>query len=1392
MDKQLLAALNKTSEAIEALAEALNSKEKSTSGTANALKSGDFGAQLKSINSSLKSIKKDTQEILKQNRTIVGMSQKAPGKEGDKDDPMNKLPKEQSKMDGLKKGLGIILLLAVAVLAIGLAFKLVGKIDVLSVIGLAIAITIVSFAFEKVAKLKLSIGDAFKTSVVMVIIAGAITASSYILKGITVLPITKGLTAIFIATMFVVISMKMREILLSALLFGKLNVSPATLLKTMVAISLAIAASSYILREVRILSFGKIMTSIAIAIMFSIISYNLENMALSVLIFKRFNIKPRELAKTMLGIAAAITASSFILKLIMPLTSGQLLTGIAISIMFFAIALNLEKIAMGVIAFKKTGVKPDALIATLVGVAAAITVSSFILKTIVPIDGMQFLTALGVAVLFALMSYVMPELAVGVAIVNKVLGKTGIFLIPVLFTAIALAIALSVKAFSKMPALEFKTLGIALLAGVGLAILAIVFTPAIWLLAWLGVKKVMVASTSIVILAGAITAASLLIAKGKFDKWPDWKWTVFTAIAIVAFGLVGWLLNKFGSLKDYLVGSIVIIGIAHVVKMTASILAEGDYTKRIPMKWVLGAGASILAFGLLALGFGLIVSSGGAGLMVLGAIVVIGLAFLIVKVSTKLNEGKYEKIPGLRWTTSVIAALTAFGVFSTIAGLAAINPLFWVGFLVINKLANVIVETAEVLAKGNYDLKGFASWAAGTVLLFATFSPLILVLGAVAAASAALGFFTGINPFESGKAAFISIAETIVAVSYELKKGTYSGGPTVEWAKSVAIALGAFAPVYKMLVDNAIMKMFGGGGIGPDDFKTAISTITGGIVAAANEFADNAVAFKNGPPIEWARGVGRAIGAFAPVYKVLQEGDSGILSMVGLSSGSKDVEKMKVAIKVISEGIVEAAKHFADNKAPFLEGNYPSPKWGAGVGKAIAAFAPVFKTLQGSSWYDNDDAMMEAMKKGIITISDGIIEAGRLFSVTDPNYWKEENVPTIKWARGVSKAIGAFAGVFKIMSEESGIFTSGDDVVKGLANGIKVIAGAIADSGNTLTLGDKDKFKSYPDVSWGTGVKTAVTSYLKIFDELASKDMDAAKFSSMSKVLETGINSMANVAKILHNSSKYFSTKLDPNFVKNITPNIMEYIKLGIDLEKKLVTVTTVTSKSGGIFGIGGTTKTEEVRKMKDMGIIDKVVQSMGNTAFILYKHSKYFQTNINPNFMKNLGKNVYDYVGLALYLTTKTAQINEITGEDNPIDKIAKSMTVLATGYDKLAAALERYAKATAMVLQIEGIKKKGGKGGSFGTAMSSGGPSGLKKASEGEPGGWSATEGIKQPKRKISPLEEDIKSIITHLEKITKEDKNKPGLLKTLIMVNSTTNDNLMVLIDEVESGLKKKKEG
>lgn len=932
MDKKLLDSLNNLSLALEDIADIL-AKKQTTSSTGAALESGDFSKDLKEISIGIKSIKADTQEILKGQKTILEMSKKkSVGKS-----PMEEIGGDKKQESNLKKGIGTILLIAVAVLAIGMAFRLVGKIDFLSVVGLGLAMVIVAVAFEKIAKLDLSLKQAAIVSLTMVMMSVAITLSSWILKMITPIGFTQLLTAVFIAATFATMSKYLENIFIATAAFKKLRVSKFALVTTLVSISTAITVSSWIMKMITPISITQALTGILIAAIFAVISVSMHKIGVAVTMFDKLKVKPFALIKTLVAISTAIAVSSWVLGMIRPMSLGQAITGILIAVMFMVISFNLEKIALGVVAFKKTKVSPVDLLKVLVGIAGAIALSSWVLGLTRPIGIWQFLTALGITILFAIMSYFMDKLAFGVVIIEKVLGKGKIFLIPLVLVAIATAIMLSSHILAKTKDITFMMLFKILALGAILALLTTVFVPAIFILGRMKLTDLIKGTLAIVIVAAAIMVSSHILALGNYKKYPDWRWALGVGLSMIAFT------------------------------------------------------PAIVALGIIAMsGVGALAILAGAGMVLL-------VAGTIVATSHILAMGKYNKFPSLEWSASVALSMGAF--------------------------------TAGMVLLGG--------------LIIATFG-----IGGVMLAA--------------GSEAVLMVADTIVATSFRLSKGKYTGGPTKEWSEGIALALGAFSPVYGMLMDNAILSIFGGGGVGPKEFTEAILTVSDGIITAADKFAGVNAVFKKGPPKEWAEGVGLAIGAFAPVYKVLSENSD------WLSSGVSP-EDMKRGILTISEGIIDAAHFFAKNKSTFDKG-YPTKKWGEGVGAALGAFAPVFQALH----------------------------------------------------------------------EDTGWFTSGDEVVNNMKNAIKAISWALVSSAKMFSSVGPDAWKSYPTSSWATGVKNSINSFMGVYKKLSKSD---TKPSDLSLITDYA-RQMAYTAAILGRNKKYFDIQIDPNFVKKMSKNILDYQNL--------------------------------------------------------------------------------------------------------------------------------------------------------------------------------------------------------------------------------------------------------
>ena len=380
------------------------------------------------------------------------------------------------------------------------------------------------------------------------------------------------------------------------------------------------------------------------------------------------------------------------------------------------------------------------------------------------------------------------------------------------------------------------------------------------------------------------------------------------------------------------------------------------------------------------------------------------------------------------------------------------------------------MAASHILAKGNYSKYPSLGWSTSVALSMAAFTTGMVLLGGMIVAS----FGIGALALEAGSDAVLNVARTIVKASFILAKGKWSKGPTVEWASGVAIALAAFSPIYSMLMANGVMKLFGGGGVGPEDFAKAIITVTNGILTAAKEFASpkNKGVWKKAPTREWAEGVGIAIGAFSPVYSML-------LANAGakfFGSGGVGPEDFAKAILTVTRGIITAAKEFAKNTAPFKEGMYPSKQWGEGVGAALNAFAPVFKALsEDTGWFTSGDEVIDNMVSGVLRMARAIVGVGRMMSD-----------PTVKW-------------------------------------------------------------DSYPSSDWATNIKNVVISYSQVAKKIQDLEVDWMTLSNMDSMVAR----VTTTARMFGMNERFFNARINPNFMKSIGMNLFYYMAIANKLREQ-------------------------------------------------------------------------------------------------------------------------------------------------------------------------------------------------------------------------------------------------
>ena len=1173
MDQRLLSALENLGNALEEIASALQSKEEAKTSSVQALKAGDFGKQLESINTQLKSIKADTQEILREQKTIQSMSKQ---KETKKETPMEEIGKDKKKESALKKGIGTILLIAVAVLAIGMAFKLVGKIDFISVIALGLAMWVVAQAFEKIARLKLSLREAMVASLTMVAMSIAITMSSWILRMIVPVGVIQLLTAGAIAGMFAIIGMSLERLAVGIVAFhrilGTKNLWVVPLI--MVAIATAITASSWVMAAIVPIGVLQALTAIAIAGVFAIIGLSLQRIATAIVITDKILGKKATwiFPLILVAVATAITMSSWIMAAIVPIGLLQALTAIGISIMFAIIGYTMVEIAAAIVLIDKVLNSKKAawlLPLVLVAIATAITMSSWILQMVTPISLFQFLTALGIAILFAVMSYFFVPIAIGVTLVDKIVGKGASLLIPLIFVAIALAIMLSSHILAMTAKMDFQQIVNITAFGIGLGLVVLAMLPSVLLVgiaavSGVGAGAIALGVLMIPLIAAAVAISSHIIAMGKYTKYPSLGWVVAVGLAMTGFGAavvgLGFIaLTGMGlGAAAILVGALMVPLIAMTIVNVDKIIAKGRYNKYPGLGWIASVGTSMTLFGAAVVGLGILAITGlglGALAIIIGTKMVPKIANTIVEVDKIISKGKYDKYPGWRWIASVGATMTGFGAAVVALGILSIQGLglgalaIIIGTKMVPKIANTIVEVDRIISRGNYKKYPDWRWIASVGATMTGFGAAVVALGILSIQGLGLGALAIIV----GTKMVPKIAEVIVAVDKIIARGNYKKYPGAEWALSVGSLMTIFGAAV-VGVGMIIVSSLGLGYLAIKVGASAVKTIAQSIVDVAWIFNKNSAAFKKGPTKDWAEGVGIAISAFAPVYKMMMKG--GIMTLfTGVGPSPKQFAR---AIKTISQGIVDAAWFFAGAKVAFTGG--PKKEWSEGVGKAIGAFAPVYKILAAEKGLFGTGVSINKFKKAIIVITNGIIESAKIFAKNTAPF-KEGNYPSVKWGQGVGAALKAFTPVFKALSEDTGWFTSGDDVINNMVHGIIRISGAIV--GVAKKFKSVSDWKSFPTKNWSWNVKLAIGSFVRLINKLGTEEIYYGNvINSASK--------MVKFAKILHSGRKYFSLNIDPNYMKKVGKNILDFnfiVQKLAEAERGKGVLESVGDAVGGMFG---------------------------------------------------------------------------------------------------------------------------------------------------------------------------------------------------------------------------------
>lgn len=712
----------------------------------------------------------------------------------------------------------------------------------------------------------------------------------------------------------------------------------------------------------------------------------------------------------------------------------------------------------------------------LIAASTAIMASSWILKAVQPVGFFQLLTTIGIAAAFTVLSYGIGKLASSL----KDVSVKGVILLPLVLVTTALAI-LGASYFLK----DVQPVGLVqLLTSIGIAAVFVVISYGLGMLVksmskvdWADILKL---PLMMVTIAGAIMLSSHILAETAVIPFSDLfnivLFSITLTIATIAVGVAMWVFDKMGlSLGNAIKGGLIVVLVALTIMASSLILSVGDYSNFPSIDWALGVGLSIVAFGL--------------SMAVLGFI-----------------------------------AISGVGAIALLAGAVAVLG-----------VAATIVGVAEILGMGDYKNFPSVAWSTSVGLSMTAFALGMTLLGGIIVGTFGLG---GVM-LAAGSDAMLTVAQTIVSVGAILAGGTFTGGPSKEWAEGIGLALGAFSPVYGYLMQSQVMSIFGGDAMSGEQYGQVMVDIAQSIIKVAGVFnAAGVSVWANAPTKEWAEGVGLAIGAFAPVYSALDKG-LGDKIMDAIFGEEDKAKKMSDAMVTIAKAIIDVAAIFATSKQAYKGG--PNKEWGEGVGSAISGFAIAYAALDEADLDDPEDieeynGSLMAIVKSIMKVATELNGAGDIFKTSIPKSFFENIGANIKAYLDILDSLPVGAGLFggsrlkNIISDISMMAIAYKKLAKSISevgtnltqlgeeqfNNLKYLTANIA----MLSLGDTDQLEANIDLLEDKS-ETLASTFKKMSDELAKQN--DISLSSNSNVKSTTAIKTGSVSKVTKTNDDLFN-----------------------------------------------------------------------------------------------------------------------------------------------------------------------------------------------------------------------------------------------------------------------------
>jgi len=431
----------------------------------------------------------------------------------------------------------------------------------------------------------------------------------------------------------------------------------------------ALVAASGILSFMAVPSPAQLISSLAIAAVFAILAPVFSKISESItkdagesLAGKLTGVGLKDILKsagimvlTMVGMATAIALSSWVLSLVKPISMVTFITALAIAVVMVPLAIAAAKLinAMedGGVLMDMNGVGMVAMLPLImVGMAAGIAASSWILSLTKPITAETFITALAISVVMIPLGIAAAALMKGMkagGIEMNLKGVGMVALLPLVMGALALGIVAAAWAMQLLPS-KFVAPPLKWSLHVGLALF--VFSASFAMIAMsvkgLGAKGLFAAALAIPIIALGIVAAAWImqLLPSEFLAPPvDWSLKVGLALAVFSIGFVIMAAaGKLLGMKGLLLGLLGVAAVAIGILATAWIFSvlPSDFLSP-PLEWSFKAALSIFMFsipmgviGLMAMAL----TPAGLLLGAVGMILIAGVIWVVAWIFSKLPD----------------------------------------------------------------------------------------------------------------------------------------------------------------------------------------------------------------------------------------------------------------------------------------------------------------------------------------------------------------------------------------------------------------------------------------------------------------------------------------------------------------------------------------------------------------------------------------------------------------------------------------------------------------------------------------------------------------------------------------------------------------------------------